>query len=771
MMRRVRAFCHVLLSFLALTASACQTIDESPTVKTWRPAPLARADAGSTRPRNTTGAPLLADRPAASPTIIEGTGRFVGAPSPPGQASATDGAGDGVTINLVNVPAPQAAKTVLGDILGVKYTVDPGIEGKITIQTPAPVTRLAAVDLFQSALRSNGAAVVNSNGTYKIVPADQAPVGAVISTGAAPEAGGKLGSGLQVVSLKYVAASEMKRILEPMAPRGAIVRADDARHAITLSGNSAEIAGLMEAISIFDVDVMRGMSFALVPVKISDPGAIADELKTVFASERDGPMADMVQFLPNKRLGAILVISPQRGYLDRAAQWVRRLDAQAAGSEKQFFTYSVQNRRASELVDVLQSMLPGETGSRGAAPRNVAPPYREASVQSGGAPQGMSQSFASLGGGGTGMMGGAPQGMGGGGGMPQGGLGQGGMGMAQPRMQQAAAPSASRGGATIQSRRDEATGEPRIKVAADEAKNAILIEASPADYRRIMRVIGTLDVMPNQVLLEATIAEVTLNDDLKFGVRWQLLSSDAKSSHTFSDAASGSLASVFPGFSYAVTATNIAGSLNALNQITDVNIISSPSLTVMDNKTALLQIGDQVPITTSSAVNVLGGGGAGFPIVNSISYRDTGVILAMTPRINQSGRVLLDIEQEVSSVAPTTSSGIDSPSFRQRRLRTSVAVANNETLVLGGLIQDSKTESRTQVPILGDLPLIGNAFKQKGNTIGKTELVIMITPHVMRGVSEARRVSDEFRRELSIVLPPAERQLRNLGGTVRRTLE
>jgi general secretion pathway protein D len=194
-------------------------------------------------------------------------------------------------VNLVNVPAPQAAKTVLGDILGVKYTVDPTIEGKITIQTPNPVTKRAAVDLFQSALRSNGAAIVNSNGTYKIVPADQAPVGAIIATGNAPEPGGKLGSGLQVVQLKYVSPSEMRRILEPMAPRGAIVRADEARHTSTLSGNSQEIAGMMEAISIFDVDVMRGMSFALVPVKISDPAAIADELLTVFASERNRPSA------------------------------------------------------------------------------------------------------------------------------------------------------------------------------------------------------------------------------------------------------------------------------------------------------------------------------------------------------------------------------------------------------------------------------------------------------------------------------------------------
>src|SRR5262249_5957556 len=163
-----------------------------------------------------------------------------------------------------------------------------------------PVTKSAAVDLFQTALRSNGAAIINSNGTYKIVPVDQAPVGAVISTASPPESDGKLGSGLQVVTLKYVAASEMRRILEPIAPKGGIVRVDDARHLLTLSGTASEIAGMMEAISIFDVDVMRGMSFALVPVRISEPGAIADELRTVFTSDRDGPMADMVQFVPNK---------------------------------------------------------------------------------------------------------------------------------------------------------------------------------------------------------------------------------------------------------------------------------------------------------------------------------------------------------------------------------------------------------------------------------------------------------------------------------------
>jgi general secretion pathway protein D len=162
------------------------------------------------------------------------------------------------------------------------------------------------------------------------VPLDQAPVGAVIQTAGVPAATAKLGSSLQVVRLKYVTASEMRRILEPIAPRGAIVRADDARHALTLSGTSQDLAGMLEAISLFDVDVMKGMSFALVPVRTSDPATIADELRSVFASEQEGPMAGMVQFLPNKRLGSVLVISPQRAYLSRAAEWVQRLDARAA---------------------------------------------------------------------------------------------------------------------------------------------------------------------------------------------------------------------------------------------------------------------------------------------------------------------------------------------------------------------------------------------------------------------------------------------------------
>jgi len=782
----------ILLSALALATSGCQTMDDGQLLyaNSWSSAPLARADDGKARPPGTAGTPgsggasrsvgtpLLDKTPKTKTTFLEGTGHFIGDPQSP-RLAAPDANEDGITINLVNVPAPQAAKTILGDILAVKYTVDPAIEGKITIQTPHPVAKSAVVDLFQTALRSNGAAIVNANGLFKIVPVDQAAVGATIQLAGAPPSGSlagalpsgeRLGSDVRIVQLKYIAAAEMRRILEPITPRGSVVRADAARNILTLSGSSTDIAGMLEAVAIFDVDVMRGMSFALVPVRTSQPDTIADELRTVFASDREGPMAGMVQFLPNKRLGAILIVSPQPRYLTRAESWVRRLDAQAEGSEKQFFTYAVQNRRAAELVDVLQSMFATETGSaRTPAARNVAPPYRETTLQSATTqPQQSTNGLTQVGGLGSGGLGSGGLGSGG---SSSGGLGSGAFSSVRSGASAVHPPQApSQGGqqgSSVQLGRDEATGEARVKIAADAAKNAILIEATPADYRRIMRVIGSLDAVASQVMIEATIAEISLTDDLKFGVRW-FLNGKSGQSYTFTSDPGGAVTSVFPGFSYALAAANVNATLNALNQITKVNIISSPSLTVMDNRTAQLQIGDEVPITTQSAVSVLT---TGAPIVNSVSYKDTGVILSMTPRINQSGRVLLDIEQEVSSVASTTTSSIDSPTIRQRRIRTSVVVNDGEALALGGMIQDSRTVTRTQIPIVGDIPGIGNLFSQKDNQVGKTELLVIITPHVIRNFSEARQVTDEFRRELQINSPRAHRNILDVQDAVRRTFE
>jgi len=734
----------VVLAIVAVVLSCCQGMEaESTAVQqapdAWNAPPRSRVDNVVNYTAGSAGSPF-SGRSVGPPTFIDGTGKFLGSsPSAKTQEDLVN-ANEGVTLNLISVPIPQAAKTVLGDLLGVRYVIDPTLDGKITLQTPGPVSKAAAIDLFQSALRSNNAAMIFVGGNYKIVPLDQASSGARIRVEGDGSDGDPTGSGLRILQLRYVNASEIRRILEPISPRGSIVRIDESRNTITLSGSDRDINDLIDAISVFDVDVMKGMSFGIVPVQTSQPEAIADDLKKIFASEKEGPMAGMVQFLPNKRLGAILVITPQQRYLARAATWIKKLDKQAEGTEKQFYTYSVQNRRAQELVTVLQAMFSnGKGNDAGAGGRNVAPQYQEAVTQSPGVPQSNMQPLGGAGG----AMGAPP--IQNSGGMPS---------------------TSSASGAPVQLGRDDLTGEPRIKVVADDNKNAILIEATPADYRRIMRVIGALDVIQNQVLIEATIAEITLKDDLKFGLRWYLKNKGSTS--TFTDDASGLVGSVFPGFSYALTAANIASTLNALNQITDVNVISSPSLTVADNRTASLQVGDQVPITTQSAVSVLT---PGAPVVNSVAYKDTGVILSITPRINESGRVMLDIQQEVSTVAETTSSTIDSPTISQRRVKTSVVVNDGEAFALGGMIQDRRSVTRTQAPILGDIPIIGNAFKNKDNLIGKTELIILIAPHVIRNLDEARQVTDEFRRELAINIPYGRRQPRTLEQTVRRTFE
>ncbi|MGJ4946765.1 type II secretion system secretin GspD [Bradyrhizobium sp. HKCCYLS20291] len=744
-----------------MALSACQTMEEGTSSFAWSTSAAdagsaaqaqaaMRAPAGSARAGKISGSPLLDDNKGGPSTMVEGTGRFVGEPPTGAVSRGSEEVADGVTINLVGVPAPQAAKTVLGDILGVKYTVDPGIEGRITIQTPRPVARAAVIDLFQAALRANNAAVVNNRGIYRIVAADQTATSGAYRTDDVPDTGDMVGNGLQVVQLKYVSASEIRRVVEPIAPRGGVVRVDDARNLITLSGNRQEIAAMMEAIALFDVDTMKGMSFALIPVKTSAPDAIATELKSVFASDRDGPMAGMVQFVPNKRLRSILVISPQVQYLRRAESWIRKLDAQAQGSEKQLFTYAVQNRRAQELVDVLQSMFPTDTQTATSARRTVAPNYQEASVQS--QPSQSGGGFSS-GSSSTSVTGGL-------------GASAGGFGGMRSSAPAAAAPSVMpAAAAAAPSGRDSDADGPRLRIVADEAKNAILIEAAQADYKRVLQVIERLDQMPNQVLIEATIAEVTLNDDLRFGVQWYMRKNSSK--FTLTEAASGAVSSVFPGFSYALTAANIAATIDTLNQITNVNIVSSPSLTVMDNKPAVLQIGDQVPITTQSATSTLT---TGAPIVNSVSYKDTGVILSIIPRINESGRVLLDIEQEVSSVAPTTSSNIDSPTIRQRKIRTSVVVNDSDALVLGGLIQEGRTSGRSQLPIIGDIPFIGNLAGSRDNVISKTELIILIRPHVMRSLDEARNVTDEYRRYMAIEGPhrraPARRRVEDTGRRI-----
>jgi len=648
-----------------------------------------------------------------------------------------------VVLNLANVPLQQAAKTVLGDLLGVNYVVDPRVDGVVSVQTSNPVSKADALELFQTAIAPIGAVLVQNRGIYRIAPTDQAATGSV-STVRDATSSAVTGSSVRIVQLKFVAATEVARVLEPMVPKGAIVQADDARNIIAVKGSQAEIDSMLDSISIFDVDVMKGMSFAVVPVKAVQPEKMVDELKAVFASDKEGPLKGRVRFIPNTRLGAILVVTSNPSYLSRAQSWIRRLDARASGTEPQLHVYQVQNRTAAELGGILQSMFSQEMKVVRPTSRNVAPKSKQVSF-------GNDSTKSSTAGSG------APD--------PamQAGLGK----IADPTGASRSSNNDLDGQSTdmVDNNTSSSTGaEQQIKIVADDTKNSLLIMANDRDYQRVLRVVQGLDVVASQVLIEAVIAEVTLNDDLQFGLQWQFAKQGTPTA-TFSNALAGGVAAAFPGFNYAVNTANIAATLSALNALTHVNIISTPSLMVLDNKTARLQIGDQVPITTQTATSTVTSQTA---IVNSITMQDTGVILSVTPRINESGRVQLDIEQEVSSVAKTTSSNIDSPTIQQRRVKTTVVVSDGEVLALGGMIQDSSNKTSNQLPILGDIPGLGAVFSNRTNSVQKTELVILITPKVVRDGTESRLVTEEYRRKMNVYMPHASTRERTPLNTAQR---
>jgi general secretion pathway protein D len=644
-----------------------------------------------------------------------GDGQMIGGFAPKQKAAGSDA---NVVLNLSSVPLQQAAKTVLGDMIGVNYVVDPRLDGVVSVQTTQPVTKADALELFQAALAPIGAVLVQSRGIYRIAPADQGATGA-IATDRASGQGAVGGNGVRVVQLKYVAATEVARVLEPIFPKGAIVQADDARNILALKGSPGEIDGMLDSISVFDVDVMRGMSFAVVPVKTSQPEKMVDELKAVFASDKEGPLKGRVRFIANTRLGAILVVTSQPSYLPRAQKWIKRLDAKADGAERQLHVYQVQNRPATELASVLQSMFSNEMKVVRSTTRNVSPRSTQVNLA------GTAEKAPGPGGSAS-------------------ALDRGGLARAlnnEPELSSAdpleGAPSTG------------PVSEPPLKIVADETKNSLLVMANDRDYQRVLRVIQGLDVVASQVLIEAVIAEVTLNNDLQYGLQWQFAKNGTPTA-SFSNALTGGVAAAFPGFNYAINTANIAATLSALNALTHVNVISTPSLMVLDNKTARLQIGDQVPITTQTATGTVT---ANSVIVNSVSMQDTGVILSVTPRINESGRVQLEIEQEVSSVVKTTTSNIDSPTIQQRRVKTTVVVNDGEVLTLGGMIQDQVSKTSNQLPLLGDLPGIGAMFANRTNSVNKTELIILITPRIVRDGAESRLVTEEYRRKMNVYMP------------------
>jgi len=615
---------------------------------------------------------------------------------PGGGANKVVAGRDGVTINLYKVPIAEAAKSIYGDILGLNYLIMPGVEGEVTIQSARPLPRERLARIFENVLQAQGYSITYRDGVYVIGRAGK-DRGPLLTRGAR---GPVVGQRVWLVPLRYVSATRMAKLLQPMVAKGSVRVADDRRDVLMVSGTAAEVASIDRMIRVFDVDIMRGKSFGLYPVRSKSPAALVKELEVVFG---DGgmPNPNRIRFVPNQRLGAVLVIAGNPALLRKARAWITRLDRIARATESRVFVYKVENRPPAELAKLLKQILGtgGDTGQRPPRAKPIAPRFDSS-----------------------------------------------GLGAVLADKGKTTPPKAGDKGRSAD--KAPSAGESELSQAVivpDEQNKALLIRTTPRNYNRILDILYKLDVPAAQVMLEAVIAEITLNDQLRFGVKWFLQS--GKHGFTLSDLASGAVSPVFPGFSYVFESANIQMVLDALSEVTNVNVVSAPSLMVMDNRKAILQIGDQVPIATQASQKP---DDPNSPVITKIEMKDTGVIFRVTPQVNDNGQVLLNIEQEVSSAQKTTTSGIDSPTISRRRLATSVLVDDGSVVALGGLIQQRDTVSRKQVPILGNIPVLGAAFRTKHNNTSRTELMIFLRPRVIRSGSDARAIAQEFRRRLHV---------------------
>lgn len=703
--------------------------------------------AGEAREGDYSTAPIGADSAAegkAPPTIAEfyrGSGKFLDRDR--GQASVDQQEG-AFTLNFAGADIRKVVDTILGETLGLSYMIDPGIEGTITARSARPLPKESVLPALEDILGMNGAALVQSDGVYRIVPIEKAHGAAPILVG---QQARQQGFGLHIIPISFASADALQQALEPFVVPGRGLIVDAARNMLLFRGPGSEARDLVSLVELFDVDWMEGMSFALLPLVSAGAGDVITELEAVFGLDEggEGPMRGVIRFLPIERMNAILAISEQPSYLTRARDWVERLDrGGGSADQRQLYVVHLKNARASEIAEVMAELFDVRTvGAGGGGGFGELAPGRSAIGLSG-----------SAGGGRDGASGGNSTG--GGASTANAGSAGGGGQLASSASRGATASRAGAGGARRQGGGSDADifgnngrdgDAPRI--IADERNDAMLVLATAREYRMIESTIKRLDVVPLQVLIEATIAEVTLNDMLRFGIRWFFDASGSGSGNTnnitFSDAANGSVSATFPGFSYLFEGSDARVALNALSEITDVTVVSSPQLMVLDNRTARLQVGDQVPVPTQQSVSVTD---PNAPIVNSISFQDTGVILEVTPHVNASGLVVLDVLQEVSDVVPTTSSGIDAPTIQQRAITSTVAVQTGETIALGGLIRDRATVGNVGIPLLMNIPILGNLFKQKTIDNQRTELLVLLTPKVVRDQAEARAVTEELRRRL-----------------------
>jgi len=668
-----------------------------------------------------TGEPVVVGTPGASTgapqaRIRRGSGELINQQAAAAPLLSNGGGSGDVVLNFEGESIHEVVRAILGDLLGQNYAIAPEVQGSVTYSTARPISQAQALNVLEMLLGWNNARLLYADGRYSVVPAEAALAGLAPRGGAAASA---RGFETRVVALRYIAAAEMEKLLKPYARPGAIVTVDASRNAITVAGSRAELENYLRTITVFDVDWLAGMSVGVFPLQSGKAARVVIDLEKLFGEQSTSPVAGMFRFMPLEGANAILVITPQPTYLEQIRLWLEEIDR--VGQEPRLYSWELRYVRARELAQRLAEVFGGggSGADTGGMPPMLMPGLTPSMLESGGEEWvGSEPASGGLGGGSLSL---SPQG-------------------------------AGSGAVTLD------VGGDRVGVAAVEETNTLLVRTTPGAWSSIREVIERLDVMPMQVHIEAQVATVQLTGALEYGVNWYL-------EHAAIDAGLPSLdlnvnpnlprnwstrgASVTGGgAAWTLFKNDAAAIIRALDQVTDVRLLQTPSVFVRNNVEATLNVGDRIPVASTSVNPILGSDTS----LTQVQYLETGTILKVRPRVTREGMVFLDIVQEIS--APVGNADANG-NYRisTRRLKTEAVAQDGDTVILAGLINDSAERSSSGLPWLSRLPIIGGLFGTQGTRTERSETIVLITARIVPNAREAREFTDEYSRRFRAMEP------------------
>lgn len=619
--------------------------------------------------------------------------------------------GSGFVFNFDNADLHEVIRVMAG-VLKLNYIIDPKVRGVVNINTSTHISSDDLFPIFQSILKLNGATAVKKGPLYEIIPFGEAKKLSIPPSRIDDAARSLVEEKyvIQIIPLQYIPVTEVSKMIKPFLSDGADIVEHPPQNVLILGDIASNIRKSLDLIQLFDLDLFTDLRVRIYPILYSDVSEIAKEMERIFASFEISIKSARgvgITFTPITRINSLLVVSFIPNIFEKVEGWLRQLDKTPADETKlSVFVYYVQNSKAKDLADVLKQVF--------VPPKDKKEVKEKAPVTPTPSP------------------------------LPR---------SVKP------APAPPTPGAPAAQAPDEGAGLPagEINIVVDETTNALIIRAYPRDYKFILDTIKKLDLYPKQVLIEVFLAEITLDDTTKFGLEWStFIDSFVRHGTSYKWTLGMGGTAVDPtkfttGIRYAIESTDkLTAAVHASAVDNRLKIISSPHLLASNNKEAKIQIGVSQPILTSTYTTT---GTTTLGVVEgTIEYKDVGIIMSVTPRISDGGLVTMDLSIEDSKVDSTKLGSLDNvPVFKKKTAKTTLSIVDGQTIVIGGLIEESGDTKKSGVPLFSKIPILGALFGYQEYSKKKTELILLLTPRVITDIQQSNAITQEFRRKVEVI--------------------